>query len=529
MIRTNWISSIISLLMFVIVLSECTKKESVVVPTVSTSSITNIASTAANSGGNVTSDGGGTVIARGVCWSAAASPSISLETKTLDGSGTGSFTSSIIGLAASTQYHIRAYATNSAGTAYGSDVVFTTAPLPILIPTITTATVSSISSTTATSGGSISSDGGGTISARGVCWSMNSNPTIDLTTKTADGSGTGDFTSNLTGLLPNTQYHIRAYATNTAGTAYGSDIVFNTIPAVTVPTITTLSVTSVTSTAANSGGNITSDGGATVTSRGVCWSINPDPTIDLPSKTSEGTGAGSFSSSLTGLTAATKYYIRAYASNSVGTAYGQQLTFTTRGTVKDIEGNLYNTVFIGDQQWMAENLKTTRFNDSTSIPFVNNTTWGSLTTPAYTWYNNTPSYGDTYGALYNWYSVSTGKLCPTGWHVPTDAEWTILTTYLGGVNIAGDKLKEAGTTHWLFDINNHATNETGFTGLPGGMRATDNAFYYIVMLGRWWSSTENSQNTTGVWYRGLEYTSGRVVVTYEWKQTGYSVRCIKDN
>ena len=292
--------------------------------TVTTTAASSITNTTASSGGNATDDGGATVTARGVCWRLTANPTTS-DSKTTDGTGTGTFTSSLTGLTPATTYHIRAYATNSVGTAYGSDLSFTTAANTA--PTVTTTAATSVTGTTASSGGNVTSDGGAAVTARGVCWSTLENPTI-AGSKTTDGTGTGVFTSSITGLSANTTYHIRAYATNSVGTAYGSDLTFTTD---TTPTVTTTAASNITGTTADSGGNVTADGGATVTARGVCWSTLANPTI-AGSKTTDGTGTGVFTSNITGLTANTTYHIRAYATNSVGTAYGTDLTFTTDTT-----------------------------------------------------------------------------------------------------------------------------------------------------------------------------------------------------
>jgi uncharacterized protein (TIGR02145 family) len=179
------------------------------------------------------------------------------------------------------------------------------------------------------------------------------------------------------------------------------------------------------------------------------------------------------------------------------------------GTVADIDSNIYKTVQIGTQIWMAENLKTTRYNDGNLIPYVTDLIeWEQLiewekfavcrqlTTGAYYWYNNNSSNKNIYGAIYNWYAVNTGKLCPTGWHVPTDAEWHTLAYFLGGEKVAGGKLKETGTTHWL-NLNAGATNESSFTALPGAVN--DGYFgsidwylgdYQPGMYGLWWSATD---------------------------------------
>jgi uncharacterized protein (TIGR02145 family) len=394
------------------------------------------------------------------------------------------------------------------------------------VPELTTTAATATTSNSATTGGNVTSDGGATVTARGVCWNTATSPTT-ANSKTTDGTGKGSFASSLTGLTANTKYYVRAYATNSAGTAYGNELTFTT-SAVT-PTLTTTAISSITTTTASSGGNIASDGGASVTARGVCWNTAAGPTT-ANSKTTDDTGSGSFASSLTGLTANTKYYVRAYATNSAGTAYGNEISFTTSSagtTVTDNDGNVYNTVTIGTQTWMAENLKTTKYNDNTSIPLVtDNTAWAALTTSGYCWYNNdAATYKATYGALYNWYTVNTGKLCPTGWHVPTDAEWTTLTTYLGGESIAGGKLKATGTTYWA-SPNTGATNESGFTALPGGYRYGNGTCFSIGGYGIWWSSTEYS--ATYAWYRAVSYDDADVNRFSDYKQDGLSVRCLRD-
>jgi len=287
-------------------------------PSATTTAITSITTTTAASGGNVTAIGGAAVTARGVCWSTTPSPTIALATKTSDGTGIGAFTSAITGLTVGYIYYVRAYATNSIGTAYGAEESFST------IPTITTTSVSAISTTTATSGGNITDMGGAAVTQRGVCWSTTPNPTIALATKTSDGTGLGLFTSAITGLVGSTTYYVRAYATNSIGTAYGAEVSFGT-----TPTVTTAAISSITATTAASGGNVTAIGGAAVTERGICWSTTPSPTIALMTKTSDGTGIGLFSSAMTGLTVGTTYYMRAYATNSIGTAYGAEVTFST--------------------------------------------------------------------------------------------------------------------------------------------------------------------------------------------------------
>ena len=195
-------------------------------------------------------------------------------------------------------------------------------------------------------------------------------------------------------------------------------------------------------------------------------------------------------------------------------------------SIKDQDGNNYKSVKIGNQTWMTENLKTTKFNDGTPIPWVTDkTAWVSLTTSAYCWYDNDSTYKNTYGALYNRYTVNTGKLCPSGWHVSSDVEWSALVTFLGGEIVAGGKLKETGTTHWS-SPNTEATNESGFTALPGGSRYTNGVFFTIKNLGYWWSSTES--NTLNGWYRSMNNRNSAVGRNYYDSTNGFSVRCVKD-
>jgi hypothetical protein len=193
-------------------------------------------------------------------------------------------------------------------------------------PVLSTVIVSEIGQTTAVSGGNITEDNGSDITVRGVCWSTSTNPTI-ADSKTTDGAGKGSFVSNLPGLIAGTTYYVKAYATNSAGTAYGNEVSF-TASSESLASLTSAVVTSITGTTAVSGGDITDDNGSDITAKGVCWSLTENPTI-ADSHTSDGTGIGVFTSNLTGLTGVTTYYVRAYSTNSAGTSYGDQVTFTT--------------------------------------------------------------------------------------------------------------------------------------------------------------------------------------------------------
>jgi uncharacterized protein (TIGR02145 family) len=407
------------------------------------------------------------------------------------------------------------------------------------VPILTTTPVSAITQTTAECGGTITSEGVAAVTARGVCWSTNPTPTV-TDNITSDGTGTGSFISSITGLTAGTPYYVRAYATNSAGTGYGNIQSFTTLENNTIPLLTTATVSAITWTTAECGGTITSDGGATVTARGVCWSTNPTPTV-ADNTSTDGTGTGSFTSSITGLTAGTPYYVRAYATNSVGTGYGNIQSFTTAsssGTVTDIDGNVYQTVTIGTQVWMAENLKVTHYRNGDPIPNVtDDATWAGLTTGAYCNYDNDVDNVATYGSLCNWYAVTDSRnIAPVGWHVPTDAEWKQLEMTLGMSQAQADatgwrgtteggKLKEAGTTHWN-SPNTGATNQSCFSALPGGFRDQAGTYSDIGLSALFWSSTEFSSYYA--WYRLLYDVYSDVCRYYVNKEGGFSVRCVKD-
>jgi uncharacterized protein (TIGR02145 family) len=214
------------------------------------------------------------------------------------------------------------------------------------------------------------------------------------------------------------------------------------------------------------------------------------------------------------------------------------INFTAIGTpigkfsacIKDADGNVYKTVIIGTQTWMAENLKVSKYSDGTTIPNItDNTQWQNNTTGAWCYYNNDATNNAKYGKLYNWYAVSkttngNKNVCPSGWHVPTDDEWTILTEYLGGESAAGGKMKEIGTTSWI-SPNTDATNTSLFTGLPGGDRNYF-GYYYVGSYGFWWSSTEYSTNRA--WNRYLDNEVGNATSSNYSKDSGFSVRCLRD-
>ena len=323
----------------------------------------------------------------------------------------------------------------------------------------------------------------------------------------------------------------------------------------TPPVVTTLNVSGVTQTSAISGGNVKDDGGAVVSERGVCWSTNQNPTTDND-KTSDGSGTGSFTTSIKCLSFATTYYVRAYATNSAGTAYGDQVSFTTKGTnpiifkpdltygsVTDIDGNCYKTIQIADRIWMAENLRTSRYNDGVSIPNVtDDNEWHNLVVEdfpfyeisgAYCWYNNdSAAYKNGFGKLYNFGAVQTGKLCPIGWHVPGLYEIKIVDSYPDCENYSdiGWNLIETGSTHWVSSTAECPKNGTGFTALPGGLRKNYGTFSCIGRSGWFWSSHTNHTlfaTFNMIPHEDYFFMLGDLCRTT--KGDGLSVRCVKDN
>jgi uncharacterized protein (TIGR02145 family) len=340
-------------------------------------------------------------------------------------------------------------------------------------------------------------------------------------------------TASISGLNSGTTYHFRIKAVNALGTIYGSDMSFATLGQ--VPAATTQPACCPTTTGGKLNGTVNANYLPTTVSFEFGTSEAYGNSIAAtPSPITENTTT-SVTASISGLNSGTTYHFRIKAVNALGTTYGSDLSFSTLVIdLIDLDGNIYKTVTIGTQVWMAENLKTTKYSNGDQIPNeTDGIQWLNLSTGAYCWYNNNEAtYKNTYGALYNWYAVQDSRnLCPTNWHVPSDFEWTILTTYLGGESVAGGKLKETGTNHWQ-SPNAGATNETGFTALAGGYRYYEmtggyTLFYGFGGYGCWWSITEYSSNW--VWYLTIFYNSSNASRSNDWKSDGFSVRCLKDN
>ena len=306
-------------------------------PEVSTAEVTDITATSAICGGTVVADENLAIIARGVCWSTSSNPTIS-DSHTNDGTGTGSFVSTLTGLTSNTTYYVRAYATTAQATTYGEELSFTTCGGVI----VTTSEPMLITAISAMCGGEVTVNDGTYILVKGLCWAAHENPTTNDDFYQEAESGVGSFSLSMTGLNISTTYYVRAYAVTGNGTVYGDQKTFTTRDG--IPTLTTDSVVDITGATATCGGNITDNGGLNVTARGVCWSTSPNPTIE-DSHTIDGNEIGDFTSYITGLIVSTTYYVRAYASTNHGTGYGEEVSFTTRNGIPQVSTDSITNIF----------------------------------------------------------------------------------------------------------------------------------------------------------------------------------------
>ena len=406
-----------------------------------------------------------------------------------------------------------------------------------------TTTPTLIKASTAVSGGNVCSS----CTIKGICWSTSPSPVATLPTKTTNGSGTGSFTISMTGLKPATRYYVRLYYGNPVVNpftgqssivyGYGNECTFVTATA-DLPVLTTTAISGATDIAAVSGGNITSSIGAAVTQKGVCWSTSPNPTTSLATKTSQGGGIGAFTSNVSGLLPSTTYYIRAYATNSAGTAYGNQITFSTGVTY---QGQLYAPVTIGTKTWLKPDLRAEKYANGDFIPSYNpSMSWATITTGAYslTAGNCITISGqpNTCDKLYNYYAVIDPRgLCPTGWHVATAADFTSIENALGNAG-AGGKLKSTATitvsssgfsTGSGWDApNTGATNSTGFTAVPTGQFETTLVHTGTTQMATWWLGGSSSTSLSSA--KRVSHNSADISMLPVSRNTGLAVRCVKN-
>ena len=646
-----------------------------------TQSVSNLTANSVTCGGEVIADGGAPVTACGFCWSTSENPTLN-DNHTVDNSESAVFTSIITDLSAATTYYVRAYATNSEGTTYGNELIFTTLHAGDALPCPGAATVTDIDSNTyntvqignqcwmkenlrttrysngtdialgnststttayryypdndqsyvSTYGylynwpavmGNSSSSSANPSGVQGICptgWHVPSDAewtqlehylssqsqyvcgssTDNIAKALASATGWNSSTNicavgnnpsanNATGFsaLPagsydgdsnyfgdnanfwsatesndgnayyrNLDYYFalvfRSYLYKGGG--YSVRCVRDVYGAISV---VTQSVSNLTANSVTCGGEVLADGGVPVTACGFCWSTSENPTLN-DNHTVDNSGSAVFTSVITDLSAATTYYVRAYATNSEGMAYGDELSFTTlpsgdalpcpgAATVTDIDNNTYNTVQIGTQCWMKENLRTTRYSNGTSIPL------GSIYsyTDPYCYYpNNDQSNVSTYGYLYNWRAVMDSSssssanpsgvqgICPNGWHVPSDAEWTQLENYLSSQSqyvcgnnntyiakaLASSMGWDSSTGVCAVGNNPSANNATGLSALPAGYFY--GGYYYFGYNADFWSATEN--NDSYACYRTLNHNSASVLRGNYSKNNGFSVRCVRD-
>ncbi|HDZ40687.1 MAG TPA: PKD domain-containing protein, partial [Bacteroidetes bacterium] len=512
------------------------------IPTVITTGPSDIQSISAIIGGNITNNGYSEIIDRGVFFGATENP-VTEGTKIQSGTGEGQFSTTLNDLSINTTYYYQAFATNSEGTSYGSTESFTTDDG---LPEVTTKNATNIKAKSAISGGEITNDGSFTITSRGICWSENPLPTIN-DNHTVDGVGLGTYESNLENLELNTRYYVRAYATNANGIAYGNKINFLTDDGQVV--LNTSEVFNIGDESAQCNVEIVDDGGWIIVERGICWDTSSThivPCQPIPYVGDE----DSFTSNLTGLYELFKIYVRSYIINELGeTYYGNTVNFYTTGTVTDYDGNSYKAIRLGEQSWMAENLRSKHYYDGT--PLVDGTGVGDIyediTTKYYFYYNDNPGYlEDGYGLLYTWAAVMNGEtssdnipsgvqgVCPTGWHVPSDAEWKELEMYLGMSRLEADGESYRGTdeafkmkTQYGWAEDGNGSNESGFSGLPAGNRNAYGSYYSEG--GRstgYWTST--SYDSEFVWCRILAYCWDQISRGHTPQSQGLSIRCTKD-
>jgi len=576
------------LLITLFVFHSC-KKEKGEVPTLTTSDVTNITGTSATCGGTITDEGSGTIVERGVCWSKGITPT-TIDSRTIEGGGAGSFLSNMINLDVTTTYYVRAYAVNEAGVGYGMVMSFTTQGQ---VPTATTQTATGVTSTTAILHGIINPNYLSTIVTFEYGITTGYGQTIPATQSPATGNSNTNVTAELSGLLPGTTYHFRIKTINSLGTTYGSDFSFTTLGQ--VPTATTQPATGVTSTTAILHGVINPNYLSTIVTFEYGTTTNYGQTITTTQSPITGNSNTNVTAELSGLLPETIYHFRIETINSLGTTYGSDFSFTTLPpTITDIDGNVYNITAIGTQVWMKENLKVTKYCNGDLIGTTAPATSSFTGEAEFQWsyneaitefsnslaplisggagnlsfdqmvkagiikqskrisyenqisalgipYNSnmtasevsntcdsiSASIPEVYGRLYTWYAiVDIRNVCPTGWHIPTDTEWATLISYLGGDASAGGKLKESGSLHWN-SPNTGATNESGFNALPAGWRKIFGGDSFMEFgIYGYWWSS-TEVNPTNALYRAIHYDSGAILRNNFDKRSGFSVRCLK--
>ena len=489
-------------------------------PTVETKDVSNIKLTTALLSGMLVFNGNDSATVKGFCWGLKTNPTIDGNQVVVD-TVSNAYTYLLSNLKDETKYYVRAYARNKIGVTYGEEKTFTTQAA--VVPVVSTTAASSITSVSAKVGGNVTADGGAEVTERGICYSTTKNPTT-ASTKLASGKGMGSYVCDLTGLQANTTYYVRAYAINKKGTAYGEEVTFTTNKNIVPPTVTTSAVTQITETTAVAGGNVTADGGASVTERGVVYSTSQNPTTANTKKVS-GSGTGAFTCNLTGLQASTTYYVRAYAINEKGTSYGEQVTFKTLEEVSATP----EYVDLGlSVKWADRNVgasKPEEYGDyfawgetePKSIYDWSTYKWCNGNSTTLTKYNNSSSYGTVDNKTQLELSDDAARANWGGsWRMPTEAEqeelranctWTWTTQ--NGVKGYKVTSKKSGYT-----------NKSIF--LPAAGFLYDSSLGYASSNGSYWSSSLSKANSSSSCSMG--FSSSDVTWGHNYRYYGRSVR-----
>lgn len=431
-----------------------------------------------------------------------------------------------------------------------------TSDLPMTgVPTVTTLN-SDVGGGITTFGGYITSDGGSPITDKGICWNTSPHPTPENNRDVnGDHTGTNSFTGQIYNILPNTIYYVRAFATNSTGIGYGQEFEYKDVQVIIPSSMVTsiyqidnygtygvsvpFEINGITAVQIHLRSVNTSTGSNLAVDHGLCYSTHTLPTTadsrwgEINNKLDDQYPV------LRDLTPNTKYYIRAYMINNGVTTYSDEQSFTTDDGVLDVEGNAYHIVTIGTQVWMSENLRAIKYRDGSFLDDATSSTktqWNNLTTGAYflmkynDYYNGGIATVDKreHGYLYNWYAVSDSRdIAPLGWHVAIDADWVKLISYLGGLEVAGGKLKQIGVRNWD-PSSTYASNSSGFSGTGSGRRVDFTNFDYgdYMKVGVWWSSTAYDANNA--YSLLLGNSSNEAYYSPSSKHAGFSVRCVKD-
>lgn len=522
------------------------------VPVVTTLPVSDNAGYTVTCGGVVTDDGGLPILEQGLCWSTSSNPTI-VGNHCVDYSGLDTFSCQVTGLTPGTNYYIRAYATNAIGTSYGNNVSIQTAYLlNSHVLSLSDITNVSVVATARLMNFNTSN------TAKGFCWSTSPDPTMadNYLLNTQYLGSSIDFTSTITGLDPGTTYYVRSFATNNVGTQYSSNQkVFTTLA---LPLVETDSVLILADSVVMTGANILHNGYLPIIGAGVCWSTTPNPT-DTNDHFAVTDTIGNSLVTLSWLSPDSIYYLRAYATNSAGTSYGQEYVFRPKvsygqpcpgaETVTDYDGNVYNTVLLGTQCWMGANLRTTHFADGTAIALGSQ----EANFTSYRYYpNNDSSLVDVYGYMYNWHAAMHGAgatnaspsgiqgACPDGWHLPSRPEWVTLRLYLGNQSqyrcadyTASIAKSLASTTGWKSYSANcavgniqAANNETGFNAYPAG-----GEYMHFGQSAAFWTTSSTYSTAYGGYAYLFELTYSSAELS-DWSQNQWfqwhSVRCVKN-